>query len=84
MNFLKRFNDIFVKNLKLKNLMVITVFIFGVLFISSSLFFANNTDNSFPQEYKIISPKIPNHVQYLVKVFHLKILKYMKELTEKY
>jgi len=62
MNFLKRFNDIFVKNLKLKNLMVITVFIFGVLFISSSLFFANNTDNSFPQEYKIISPKIPNHV----------------------
>lgn len=62
MNFLKRFKDVFIKNQKLKMPLDVIVFLFGVLFIATSLFFANNTDNSFPQEYKIISPKIPNHV----------------------
>lgn len=62
MNFLKLFKAVFIKNQRLKNLTAITVFLFGVLFIGTNLFFANYTDNSFPQEYKIISPKIPNHV----------------------
>lgn len=62
MNFLKRFKDVLIKNKKLKTLASIIVFLFGVMFIGTSLFFANSTDNSFPQKYKIISPKIPNHV----------------------
>lgn len=62
MNFLKRYKDVFIKNQKLKMTLVFTVFLFGIMFIGTSMYFANNTDNSFPQEYKIISPKIPNHV----------------------
>ncbi|MDP2363434.1 MAG: lytic transglycosylase domain-containing protein [Ignavibacteria bacterium] len=42
----------------------------GLLFISTNLFFTNNTnavvddkpDGTFPQDYKIISPKIPDNV----------------------
>ena len=62
MNFLKRFKDVFIKNQKLKMPLAVIVFLFGVLFIGTNLFFANYTNDSFPQEYKIISPKIPNHV----------------------
>jgi len=62
MNFLKRFRDVFIKNQKLKMPLAVIVFLFGVLFIGTNLFFANYTNDSFPQEYKIISPKIPNHV----------------------
>jgi hypothetical protein len=62
MNFLIRLTETFVKNQKLKNLKTIIASLLGVLFIGTSLFFANNSDNSFPQEYKIISPKIPNHI----------------------
>lgn len=62
MNFLKRFKGVFIKNQKLKMPLAVIVFLFGALFIGTNLFFANYPDNSFPQEYKIISPKIPNHV----------------------
>lgn len=62
MNLLNLIKNNFIKKKYLKVLFTSSLFLLGIVFIITSLYFANNTELVFPQEYKIVSPKIPNHI----------------------
>jgi hypothetical protein len=58
------------KKSKINYFMAGVLFVVGLIFISTNLFFTHNTtssddgisDKMFPQDYKIISPKIPENI----------------------
>ena len=70
MNVLLRLKEIFTKKSKAYYLFAGALTVVGIMFISTNLFFTQNTSAAidenqnglFPQDYKIISPKIPNNV----------------------
>ena len=70
MSVLLRLKEIFTKKSKTYYFLAGALSIVGIIFISTNLFFTQNTiaaidenqDSLFPQDYKIISPKIPNNV----------------------
>ena len=70
MNVLLRLKEIFTKKSKTYYFLAGALSVVGIIFISTNLFFTQNTiaaidenqDSLFPQDYKIISPKIPNNV----------------------
>lgn len=61
---------IFFKKSKAHYFLAGAMSLLGIIFISTNLFFTHNTivaadeklDNIFPQDYQIISPKIPNNI----------------------
>ncbi len=67
---LLRLKEGFAKKSKLFYFTVGVLSVIGLLFVAASLFFTNNTnaavdekpDETFPQNYKIISPKIPDNI----------------------
>jgi hypothetical protein len=70
MSVLLRLKEIFTKKSKTYYFLAGALSVLGIIFISTNLFFTQNTiaaidenqDSLFPQDYKIISPKIPNNV----------------------
>jgi len=70
MNVLLRLKEIFTKKSKTYYFLAGALSVVGIIFISTNLFFTQNTiaaidENQyslFPQDYKIISPKIPNNL----------------------
>jgi len=70
MSILLRLKEIFTKKSKTYYFLAGALSILGIIFISTNLFFTQNTiaaidenqDVLFPQDYKIISPKIQNNV----------------------
>ena len=70
MNVLLRLKEIFTKKSKAYYFFAGALSVVGIIFISTNLFFTQNTiaaidenqNGLFPQDYKIISPKIPNNV----------------------
>ncbi len=70
MSVLLRLKEIFTKKSKTYYFLAGALSVLGIIFISTNLFFTQNTiaaidenqDVLFPQDYKIISPKIPNNV----------------------
>jgi len=70
MSVLSRLKETITKKSKVSYFLAGMLAIIGLLFVSTNLFFTHNTiaaedgnsDGLFPQEYKIISPKIPNNI----------------------
>ena len=70
MNVLLRLREIFTKKSKIYYFLAGAFSVLGIIFISTNLFFTQNTiaaidenqNGFFPQDYKIISPKIPNNI----------------------
>ena len=70
MNVLSRLKETIQKKSKTYYLLVSALTVVGIMFISTNLFFTQNIsaaidgnpDEFFPQDYKIISPKIPNNI----------------------
>ena len=70
MSVLSRLKETIQKKSKTYYLLVSALTVVGIMFISTNLFFTQNIsaaidenpDELFPQDYKIISPKIPNNV----------------------
>ena len=70
MSVLLRLKEIFTKKSKTYYFLAGALSVLGIIFISTNLFFTQNTiaaidENQyslFPQDYKIISPKIPNNL----------------------
>ena len=70
MNVLLRLKEGIAKKSKLFYFAAGALSIIGILFIAANLFFISNTnaavdekpDGTFPQDYKIISPKIPDNI----------------------
>jgi peptidoglycan lytic transglycosylase D len=70
MHFMTQLKDKINKKSKINYFMAGVLFVVGLIFISTNLFFTQNTtssddgisDKSFPQDYKIISPKIPENI----------------------
>mgnify|MGYP001182305090 FL=1 len=70
MNILLRFKEAIAKKSKAYYFLTGMLTIAGLLYISTNIFFTHNTsaavddnnDEKFPQDYKIISPKIPDNV----------------------
>jgi hypothetical protein len=70
MSVLLRLKQNFTKKSKTYYFLAGALSIVGIIFISTNLFFTQNTiaaidenqDSLFPQDYKIISPKIPNNL----------------------
>ena len=70
MHVLLRLKEIFTKKSKTYYFLAGALSVLGIIFISTNLFFTQNTiaaidenqDSLFPQDYKIISPKIPNNL----------------------
>lgn len=70
MSVLLRLKEVFNKKSKSYYFLAGILFVIGVIFISTNLFFTHNInaashvnkDGLFPQEYKIISPKIPGTI----------------------
>jgi hypothetical protein len=70
MNVLLRLKEIFTKKSKTYYFLAGALSVLGIIFISTNLFFTQNTiaaidenqDGLFPQNYKIISPKIPDNI----------------------
>ena len=70
MSVLLRLKEIFTKKSKTYYFLAGALSVVGIIFISTNLFFTQNTiaaidENQyslFPQDYKIISPKIPNNL----------------------
>ena len=70
MSVLLRLKEIFTKKSKTYYFLAGALSVLGIIFISTNLFFTQNTiaaidenqDVLFPQDYRIISPKIPNNV----------------------
>ncbi|HQJ47439.1 MAG TPA: hypothetical protein PK195_12370, partial [Ignavibacteriaceae bacterium] len=70
MNLLKQLNENKMKNQKTFYYFIVIVAALLLMFLSAKLFLtdksiaANNDSNNeyFPQDYRIISPKIPDHI----------------------
>lgn len=62
MKYLKRLNELTLTLFKSKRVVLPVSFSIIALIASTSMYFANNSAEEFPQGYKIISPKIPNHI----------------------
>jgi hypothetical protein len=70
MIFFNKLKEVFTKKSKTHYFLTGALSVLGIIFISTILFFTQNTivaadenpDNVFPQDYKIISPKIPNNI----------------------
>jgi len=70
MNFFLRLKTIFNRKTKTYYFLTGVLTVIGLLFIATNLFFTNNSNSilnrddfrNFPQDYKIISPKIPNNI----------------------
>ena len=70
MSVLLRLKEIFIKKSKTYYFFAGVLSVLGIIFISTNLFFTQNTiaakdenqDDIFPQDYKIVSPKIPNSI----------------------
>ena len=70
MIFFNKLKEVFTKKSKTHYFLTGALSVLGIIFISTILFFTQNTivtadenpDNIFPQDYKIISPKIPNNI----------------------
>lgn len=70
MNVLLRLKEVLTKKSKAYYFFAGALSVVGIIFISTNLFFTQNTiaaidenqNDLFPQDYKIISPKIPNNV----------------------
>jgi hypothetical protein len=70
MSVLLRLKEIFIKKSKTYYFFAGALSVLGIIFISTNLFFTQNTiaaidenlDSLFPQDYKIISPKIPDNI----------------------
>ncbi|MBE0539138.1 MAG: lytic transglycosylase domain-containing protein [Ignavibacterium sp.] len=70
MNILLRIKETFIKKNKGYYFFAGVLSVTGILFVLSNLFFTNSIDSlaaenpaeSFPQDYKIISPKIPQNI----------------------
>ena len=70
MNILLRLKETITKKSKAYYFLAGMLSVAGLLYISTNIFFTNNTsavvnennDGKFPQDYKIISPKIPDNI----------------------
>ena len=70
MSVLLRLKESFAKKSKMYYFLTGVITVVGLLFVSTNLFFTHNTialtdgnlGELFPQDYKIISPKIPNNI----------------------
>lgn len=62
MKYLKRLSELTLTLFKSKKVTLLVSFSIIALIASTSMYFANNSVEEFPQGYKIISPKIPNHI----------------------
>ena len=70
MSVLSRLKETIKKKSKTYYFLISALTVVGIIFISTNLFFTHNSiaaadgspDGLFPQEYKIISPKIPNNI----------------------
>ena len=71
MSVLLRLKEIFTQKSKTYYFLAGALSVVGIIFISTNLFFTQNTiaaidenqDVLFPQDYRIISPKIPNNIK---------------------
>jgi membrane-bound lytic murein transglycosylase D len=70
MSVLSRLKESIVKKSKMYYFLAGALSVIGVLFVATNLFFTNstiaaadeNSDGMFPQDYKIVSPKIPDNI----------------------
>jgi len=70
MIFFNKLKEVFTKKSKTHYFLTGALSVLGIIFISTNLFFTQNTivaadknpDNTFPQDYRITSPKIPNNI----------------------